>query len=384
VIVRGKKFKPEVKKVFLDHLESPDHFQGKYFRVLKGHTDEVVSFTDEQELVDRAANAYYHLSIAREYFSELVFADHLDDILPINVRVGMTRGFHGKFHFKGAAESLQEYNNAKSIPPGEGSDRFNIKPWNYEIWFRPSRPIHIKELGLGSGQFRGYDQIFSAIKKQYERQSYSRFLVDVVSGTERFSNSNYFSTQNFLNTSLRTGGAIILLELLWQYRDKIGQFFSPRYFYLDSAMVPEVIYHEFAHIALADNIALTHSKPVIEGVADYFASRISNSPKLANKIKKFAKIKPKNGKNKSTFTLDLETQDNANADFVLALFWDLKQQLGDEVMDRLIISSIQKLSDQSDIRFNLTRALIKSCRDVCEMPERDLWTLRRVFRERGL
>ena len=58
---------------------------------------------------------------------------------------------------------------------------------------------------------------------------------------------------------------------------------------LDSAMVPEIIYHEFTHVAMSDYIPLTGSFAVSEGIANYFASVISGNTEIAGKLGEYGK-----------------------------------------------------------------------------------------------
>ncbi len=73
------------------------------------------------------------------------------------------------------------------------------------------------------------------------------------------------------------------------------------------ALVPEIIYHEYAHIALSDSLELTHSTAVIEGMADFFAGKIGGNHKLAMHIKKHNTFSGKNAKRKQQYMAQFET-----------------------------------------------------------------------------
>ena len=74
-----------------------------------------------------------------------------------------------------------------------------------------------------------------------------------------------------------------MLELsIWQ-SNFIEYLFTRKWYKFDSALVPEIIYHEFAHLALSDNLELSHSTPVIEGMAIILRLKLVETRSLRKK-----------------------------------------------------------------------------------------------------
>jgi len=84
---------------------------------------------------------------------------------------------------------------------------------------------------------------------------------------------------------IRTVGSSLIMEFGYQFIDPISKATARKWYWLDTALIPEIIYHEYAHAALSDHLVLSHSTAIIEGMADFFAGQIAGSPKLAKHIK---------------------------------------------------------------------------------------------------
>lgn len=165
---------------------------------------------------------------------------------------------------------------------------------------------------------------------------------------------------------------------------KMDNLFLNDWYYLDTALVPEVTFHEYAHVILADRLTLSHSTAVIEGMADYFAANIANNYMVYGGVPGHSNARPKNGLNKNPYRAEMEHTSQASADFVLSLLWNVKQALP-EVSDELIYNARNYLSTGSaTIHDSLLRALLKSCRKICKNPLRDNHKLFEVFKNKGL
>src|SRR5690348_3343998 len=88
------------REVELKDLTSPDSFEGKYFRVVKGKGGEAISFHDEdKEMVLKAANTYHHLTKAREFWANKIGTQRVNEIPKLTVRVDITNLFDDQGHF---------------------------------------------------------------------------------------------------------------------------------------------------------------------------------------------------------------------------------------------------------------------------------------------
>jgi hypothetical protein len=176
----------------------------------------------------------------------------------------------------------------------------------------------------------------------------------------------------------------------------MDKWFINKYYFVETAMVPEVIYHEYAHIALSDTMKTVHSIPVIEGMADYFATRVANRKKMYNELKDYANNRSKDPMNSNLYHPYLEGAWNAQSDFTLSVLWLGKVEfdkankkrlekgqveLAD--YDDLVYAAHKDLSESSDIANDMNRALINACKVKCDSVRAGVNTLNYVFEKKG-
>ena len=377
IIERNHKYKPVEKVVILDDLESSVSFEGKYFKVVLGKSNEAIKFTDSAELNLKAATIYYHLTKARKFFVASLGSNHVKTMKRVVVRIDITNKFSELGHF--ANDNLDpQYNNALSIHPGVGMPDKGIEPWDYEIWFRPSKRINIKEIfKFKNNNLLPYKSLLKSFRSQMHMTSLNRFLISLLNGQYKTMDANA------INSIMRLVGSSVLLEAGYQGIDKLSKLFGRKWYHLDTALVPEIIYHEFSHIALADGFAITHSTPVNEGMADYFAGVISNSPKLALKIKKYNTFSGKNAKRKSLYRTEFEKNENANSDFVFGLLWNIKHIMGAEKGNALIFSLRDQINSDASVRVTLLEAILSQCKVYCKNYKVDRLRLYGLFNKEG-
>jgi hypothetical protein len=190
-------------------------------------------------------------------------------------------------------------------------------------------------------------------------------------------------TTTYPTAALKQVGTMALTALILEGSRHTDRWFLEKYYYLDTAMVPEIIYHEYSHIALSDQLALTHSTPVLEGLADYFATEISGNPKIADKIRKYSLSMPKNARNRSDYNPAFENAFFSNSDFVLSVLWLVRDEFPD-LTETLVYESRKALNtDTADIRHDLIGSLLDTCSIVCKNPRADRMRLREIFEKKG-
>src|SRR5665647_2012988 len=113
-------------------------------------------------------------------------------------------------------------------------------------------------------------------------QSLQRWLSQVMMAS---TNDKFQGNPFSMDSLFRTAGSSLMIEAGYLLIDPITKATSRHWYWLDTALVPEIIYHEYSHAALSDRLVLSHSTAVIEGMADFFAGQIADSPTLAKKIK---------------------------------------------------------------------------------------------------
>ena len=378
-LVRNDDQKPVIEDVVLEDLVSNDSFDGEHFKVVKGKEDEAVRFDADRELTFRAATTYYHLTKARNYFVNKLKSDYVANLPKIVVRIEHTNQFSELGHF--ANDALEpQYNNALTVPAGKGLAGKNIKPWNTEIWFRPKKRIHLRDLKTNNLEMQEFKQLMGSFRQQIHMQSLSRFLSGVVMALSQEHAPNPFAIESVVHTA----GSSLIMEAGYQFIEPITKFFSRKWYWLDTAVVPEIIYHEYSHVALSDKLVLSHSTAIIEGMADFFAGQIAESPKLAMNIKKYNTYNGKNAKKKQDYMIQFEMSDYANTDFVFGILWEMKNILGEEKGEAFMFELRNKLTTNSSIRGQLIEGLLQTCDEVCTTPFVDKLKMQKALNLRGI
>ncbi len=381
-VVRDAGFNANIKTVQLKHLSSTSRFDGEFFKIVEGKGDEAISLTDaDKNLVLRAATTYFHLTKARDYFVEKLNSAYVAGLPKLVIRIEHTNQFNELGHF--AHDNLEpQFNNALTIPAGAGIEGRGVKPWEMEIWFRPEKKIHIDDLKIKGGTGMGeWGTVLSAFRQQMHMTSLQRFLSQLVlTQTSDLPTENVIGWENLL----RLAGTSLLLETVYRYADPLSKAFSRKWFWLDSALVPEIIYHEYAHVALSDHLVLSHSSAVIEGMADFFAGQIADSSKLATNIKDHNVFNGKKATRKQQYSVQFETSDYANSDFVFGMLWDLRTIVGEAPAPEFVYNLRQKIDTNSTIRKQLIEGILDTCEEQCAQPFVDKLKILQRYNARGI
>ena len=380
-LVRTENGYPETENVTLTNLVSEEAFDGEFFKIVKGKSEDAVRFDAEKHLTFRAATAYYHLMKARSYFVDVVKSDYVKSIPKMVIRIEHTNQFSELGHF--AHDNLEpQYNNALTIPAGRGLESRGVKPWGMEIWFRPSKKVNIKDLRVNNTQQREFQVLLGQFRDQIRMQSFQRFLSNVAVA---YTNEDYQGPGPFSQEALiRTVGSTLIIEAGYLLMDPLTKLLSRKTYWLDTAMIPEIIYHEYAHAALSDKLVLSHSTAIIEGMADFFAGQIADSPKLATKIKKYNVYNGKNAKRKQEYMIQFESQDYANTDFVFGLLWQMKTIVGEKQGTDFMYALRNKLTTNSSIRNELVEGILDTCDEMCDMPFNDKIRILKALNLKGI
>ncbi len=360
-----------------------DRFENSDFKIVVGKSNEAISVNDPRisdETKLKAANTLFHLEHAKKYFTHTVKSLEVAKLEPITIRLEHINQFSDLGHFMNDAKEPQ-FNNALSIPAGVGMSGANIAPWKREIWFRPEKHIPVAEIMAmqgGNPLNPVIKKVRSAIYPMEMGTGLSNVVYALVNPQGSWSNT-------LLSSETLQAGTLLLFEAGFQIMRFLNKVLTPSHYFLDTAMIPEIITHEFSHIALSDYLELSHSTPVIEGLADYFSASLNETPKLALKIKQYSTAQGKNGKNKKLFAIEYENNRMANSDFVLSLLWGMREVLGKENADQVIFESRKYLkTNSSDIRTGLINALVIACNTTCKQPANDRLKLFIYFEKRGL
>lgn len=381
-VVRTENNRATDEMIELEDLISDSSFDGKYFKIVQGKSDEAIKFDANEDLLFRAATAYHHLTVARNYFIHNVKSEYVGQMGKMVIRIEHTNQFSELGHF--ANDNLDpQFNNALTVPAGKGLASRGVKPWESEIWFRPKKKIHINDLNTNGLANQEFKMLMRGFRNQAHMQSIQKFLASsvsvLVSGTGN-SRNNPFSMDNVI----RTVGSSLIMEFGYQFIDPITKATSRKWYWLDTALIPEIIYHEYAHAALSDYLVLSHSTAIIEGMADFFAGQIAGSQKLAKHIKKHNTFNGKNAKKKQDYMLQFEMGEYANTDFVFGLLWEIKNILGEEKGQSFMFELRKRVTTNSTIRNELIDGILKTCDAVCDHPFVDKIQILKALNLRGI
>lgn len=376
-LVRTPKHKAIVSKVILEDLISEEAFDGKYFKIVKGKSDEAIRFNESRDLTFRAATVYYHLTKARNYFIHEVKSEFAATLEKMTIRIEHTNQFSELGHF--AHDNLEpQFNNALTIPAGKGLSSRGVKPWGMEIWFRPFKRVHLNDIKVNDLANKEFKVLMSGFRKQIHMQSLQRFLAEAIIATTR---DGFAITTDSV---IRTVGASVIMEAGYHFIDPLTRLFTRKWYWLDTALVPEVIYHEYAHAALSDYLVLSHSTAIIEGMADFFAGQIAHSPELAKNIKKYNTYNGKNALKKKDYMIQFESTDYANTDFVFGLLWEMKSIVGEDKGEAFMYELRKQVTTNSSIRGELIEGLLNTCDEMCELPFNDKLRILKALNSRKI
>jgi len=376
-LIRDDNFKPIITKVILQDLTAADQFDGKYFKIVKGKSDDAISMQDDDLTVLKAATTYYHLTKARNYFVGKLHSEYVKNLPQMVIRIDITNTYNELGHF--ANDRYPPiYNTAKSFPAGRGYPARNILPWGNEIWFRPSKKVHVSELPGGEMENAQLKNVFRQFRNRSHVVSLDKFMAELlVEGVDKIS-------EDPLDSFFRVAGSSLVIELIFQSTDRFVSLFEKNWYYLDAAMVPEIIYHEYSHIALSDKIAISHSSPINEGLGDYFASQMANSKKLYGNIKEYNQFIAKKVRKRNPYQLQFENVDFANTDFVFALIYKAVQIMDQKNGAAIIYDMRNYLNTDETIKEQLIDALINACTRFCVNPFPTKLKLYQLFQSHGL
>lgn len=364
VITRDSSMNLVPEDVQLDELGLDDTFeQFKYFNILKGDTDDALPMSElaEKEKL-RVLTLGFHLTKARNYFTKLLKADHIEKLGKITVRYEMSRSFNTGKHFE-TTES--KHNNVETYKASNQYALDGVKKWGNEIWFRPAadKTINVPKGNVSSTEIS--NELLSLADAA---------IIDVTKEASLGYAIGTISYDHYLSQI----GLLIVLKIITPNALDFIYSAIPFKMNLDSAMIPEIIYHEFTHIALSDHVHLTGSFPVSEGIANYFASVISGNTQIADKLGDYGKnIQPIKINSRLKYNSHFEVNSNlAHHPFTYNYLWAMRDRVSREIkngnedsaiiFDQIVFESRKYIDFASDLTISksLPDALIKATTTV--------------------
>lgn len=393
VLIRDKGEGYEFVSKPMEDMFCGNKFEGSYFKIVKGDSDEAITFNNEDALlVKKAANVYYHLTIARNFWINDIKSDFVKKIPQIIIRLDITNSFSDVRHFKNE-ELEKNNNNAWTIPEGQEPNFIkNPKKWGKEIWFSPMKQIRTSDYVTSTGNNPIHEGLLF-VKDPIKQFALNSLIYTALTMTT----APAINQSLLLESAVKNLGILAVLYGSIEISKHLDKYLVDKYYYIETAMIPEIIYHEFAHIAMSDSLKTVHSVPVIEGMADYFASIIAKRSKMYERMDDFSTNSSKDTKSKTLYSPYLEGAWNATSDFTLSLLWKGKKEFevinakrikkGQPVIadyDQLVFNAHFELDESSDIATGLTKALVNSCKQNCDSVRAGINTLHSVFEQKGL
>jgi len=300
------------------------------FNIVKGTSETQIPLRDmaEEERL-RVVTLNYHLNIARNYFEKKLKSQYISNMGPMTIRYDMAKIFSGTHHF---TEEDSKFNNAVTNKASNKYKNDKVAPWGIEIWFRPGvvrKEKMPKGTVMGSVDTSMSDELFmlgdTAINDVTKRVALG---YDVKSF-----DSNHLAFQF---------GLIFLMKKVVPKMMDFGFSNIAMDYKLDTAMLPEIIYHEYAHVAMSDFIPLTSSYVASEGMANYFASVILGKPSIGMKGADYVKNTKeyqfdKKLKYKSAYDHDSKLAHNS---FTLSYLWKIRETIQREYQSAELFDQI--------------------------------------------
>jgi hypothetical protein len=372
------KTKTKLYKRTLVDFESQESFDGKYFKIVEGKSDDAISFDEEnQQLLLKAATTYHHLTKAHMYWKNEVKTQTKNLNKKIIIRLEIKAVYSPVGHYE-HQNSEEEFNNALTVPAGQTPRLIpEYKEWGDEIWFRPKKSIRTDELPDTGGvnpitsSLEILEQpVLSLAQNNLEQDTLRALFFDRYQGP-------------YWKTLAWSAGTFAVMKVAIEGSKALDKLFMEKYYYLDTALIPEVIYHEYSHYILQDHLPLSHSTGVVEGLADFYAAEISSTTKVYGKIKGVSLTHSKNAKNKDLYRHYHEHNSMARADFALSVLWRIKEEFP-KVGNKLIYEARKYLNTyDATIYDSLLRSMLLACDSVCEDPLRDRSRLFQVYEAKG-
>ncbi len=362
----------------LTDLKNTEEVEGNFFKVVLGMDDKPIRFDDELYGL-KAAHAYYHASLARAFYLKNFQTNHVQSLPQVIIRLEHTNFYDDASHFI-RDESKADYNNALSVPASDDRRSPKEPAWGPEMWFRPAKTIKLDSAVYLTADVLTDPQVRNLFYESIAINSATQMARDLSSVYWDFGKVDYRT--HLITMAVSIGVLEILPRVVKLVSKKIKRKIN-----MDAVMFPEIIYHEYAHIAFSDRLPLFEFNAVVEGYANYFAGLMTNYHKLMYKGGKFSRgLSGKDARKFQQYSYDLEAPMMAQSSFTFKLLMDLKMKLGENTFHKLLVQATTKKNLRDSIRVGLINALFDSVDDVIPEDERTLtkFKIHNVMRELAL
>jgi hypothetical protein len=369
MVRQGRNLQEE--SVTLRALFFAEKLEGEHFRIVQGASEEPVPVSSV-----KGATLYHHLERARDYFlslGELLNEPQREALAQkLTVRMDIDVDWSEANHF--VLNGKKTYNTCKTVPKsGPVVERMGkVKPWGQEIWFFAPKLIHrntLRPIGehLKSGEFSQtvFEQLLAG---------------DLTQMSQGLLTGSFDPALGAINIAFSLGLSQLIPKGMGWVLGKVKT-----RFYLDTAMIPEIIYHEYTHSVIRkSDLDLKRSTQLIEGLPNFFAYKISGLQNLAARDRGFGRgTRGKRAMAHGLYSFDQDLfQVAIYGSFTYSLLVQLEEALGPEGL-MLILRTVDHIDFDSDLKHDFVAALFAAIEQHSRNPARQKWAANRVFLERG-
>jgi len=342
-----------------DLANSKNCFDGSFFKVVHSSSDQAICFTSdwknktplEISRLVRATTAYIHLNKAKNYFSNHpIYAKNIQtETYPITIRIDQENGYYAPTRFDLKTKVV---NGAMTIAPSEHRETINdvfgneLPAWNKEIWF--NKPSIVKTTGSLEeiGNMLNTRNVKNAIAFPFYFSEISEFLQTSVRAmqSEYYKKFEYNPMSHLIQLSLLQG----IVEVLPQIVKLAGKPFKKKLM-LDTAMFPEIIYHEYTHVVFGNYFDYYQFSALNEGIANYYASVIAGYDDLAGGSKNDYRgynVKNVQKENIEKYSPEQEYSETyIFGTFTYSYFKRLERLIGKNLFENLVSLTIKNVKD---------------------------------------
>lgn len=256
-----------------DFLNDPQSFDFSrdgdlfaHFKFVEGVAPEPKPWLESKRDWMRILNLAYHLNKARLYFLSNFDVAHLKTGVPLVVRYNMDRKYIAYMHYSDNPK-IRIINTSETVPgSGAGKVKPGVEGWGPEMWFRPMVEEELK------APQRPVPPGTEAAIRTLDMSVQQAVLFTALNSARGFDID--------FNQILESSGHFQILAAAQFLMPKVFSIFSQNQTYkmrLDTAMIPDIIYHEYAHVATGDFLIPSWRDPITENLAHYFAAVISGN-----------------------------------------------------------------------------------------------------------
>lgn len=374
-VVDWKKNKLRKVERSFPELVGKDRFETKSIRIVKGRSETPIRFSDsDKDLLLQAYTTFYHINKSQKYFETILPKESFDRIGQLTIRLEMTDKFNENGHYANHAKE-DVINNATSVPAGPKYDFGDVEPWGHEIWFRPSKLLIQKSKD---------QSIVNEIVEVYELLNQSDYYIRFLGILSQLIHGQEVNIEE----ELLDLGQSYALDKLEKEALRTGlNAINYNFKFIESALIPGIIYHEYVHVILSDKLSINHSTPVNEGFANYFAARILDRDQVSTRFSKYAIAQVKDGQSDDDYLIEHELRDYAQSDFTFSLLYQVGEIVGGNLKmseDKFFLSLVNKVDSYTMINPNLTKIIVRECSFSCKKPFVQKMKILSLFNDRGL